>query len=282
MENPFEKRRHSWNVLPTVALAAASTMFIGCTPTSEMASETEPTSEETVAAVDPHTLLAAVLAHPERPDADREDDANRRPGDVLAFFGIEPEMKVLDLLAGGGYYTEILSRYLGADGEVIFHNNQQYVDFLGEALDQRLAGGRLANVASMVVGLNDLELPQDALDAAILILGYHDTYWEPEDGSWPKVDRDRLLGEIHAALKPGAILGIVDHSARPGQETAAVVDALHRIDENVVRADLEAAGFVLDGESDVLRNAEDPLDVLVFDDSIRRRTDRFVLRYKRP
>lgn len=262
-------------------LIAFLTLASACGPSSEpRAEEPVPTPESQPSGAE--TAVREALAHPERPAVDRQDDASRKPAEVLAFFGIEPGMRVLDLLAGGGYYTEILARTVGPEGAVYFHNNQGYANFLGDELDLRVADNRLANVTAIRSELDELELPPASLDAVIFILGYHDTYWEPGNDSWPSVDRQRLLREIYDALVPGGILGIVDHAANPGGDTTAVVNELHRIDEAVVRSDIEAAGFALDAETDMLRNTEDAKDTEVFDESIRRRTDRFVLRYEKP
>ncbi len=266
-------------ILSSWCLALA--LVAGCAnePAADPAAS-EPASA--AAPLDRASRLRAAIDDPARSEEDRADDANRKPGAVLEFLGIAPGMRVLDLLAGGGYYSEILSRYLGSEGRVIIHDNPAYMGFIGETINQRLAEGRLVNAELRISDLDELELEQGSLDAVILVLGYHDLYWKPEDGSWPPVDRQRLLAELREALVPGGIFGIVDHSASPGGDTVAVVGSLHRIDESVVRREVEAAGFVLDGESDALRNPEDSRALPVFDPAIRRRTDQFVLRYKKP
>ena len=124
--------------------------------------------------------ISAALAHPAR-EVDRADDANRKPGEVLDFVGVEPGMRVLDLLAGGGYYTEILSRVVGNEGSVIFHNNAAYRQFLGEALAKRTAGSRLPNVEVLDDEVADLEFEAGELDAVMFVLGFHDIYYK-DDG----------------------------------------------------------------------------------------------------
>jgi len=225
--------------------------------------------------------IAAAVAHPDRPDEHRADDAQRKPQRILEFFEVEPGMRVLDVLAGGGYYTELLARVVGPRGQVVFHNNQPFVDFMGEGIAARTAGGRLPNVKPLQVELPDLDLPDGGYDAVFMILVYHDLFWDPADGSWPSVDLRAFLAEVHTALKPGGILAIVDHSAPPGSDLTRTASTLHRIDEAAVKRQITGAGFLLEGETDLLRNADDTLAVGVFDPSMRRRTDRFVLRFRK-
>ena len=169
---------------------------------------------------------------------------------------------------------------MGAEGEVIAHNNQAYISFI-ENLDERYAGDRLANVTRLDAEVPELSLEPGSLDAVVFILGYHDIWFKPEDGGWPEISHESLLGTLHGALKPGGVLGIVDHSALAGAELEKTTNELHRIDEAVVREQVEAAGFTLEAESDVLRNPADDRTVLVFDDSIRRQSDRFVYRFRK-
>jgi predicted methyltransferase len=265
-----------------VALAVTPFGLVGCGGDRPAAPEGAPVAAAPAEEAYSDAAVGAAVASPERPEADRADDAARQPGDVLAFFEIAPGMTVLDLLAGGGYYTELLSRAVGADGRVLFHNNDAYVGFVGEAIEQRTAGGRLANVEPLVAEVNELELDPGSLDAVIFVLGYHDIYYAPEDGSWPPIDRDRLLAELHAALRPGGVLGIVDHAAEAGADPTDTGNRLHRIDPELVREQVTAAGFELVAESDVLRNPEDDHTQVVFDPAIRRKTDRFVMRFRKP
>ena len=224
--------------------------------------------------------VSHAVGNADRPPSDREDDSARKPGEVLSFFGIEPGMDVLDLLGGGGYYTEIAARTVGAEGSVLFHNNQAYLSFLGEAVTERIAGDRLSNVTPLNAEVDDLEIAADSLDAAIFVLGYHDIYFK--DTGWNPIDPARLLGKLFAALRPGGVLGVVDHAAANGSDPWDAGTNLHRIDEAYVTREIEAAGFTLESTSDLLRNPEDDRTVLVFDPSMRRKTDRFILRFRRP
>lgn len=224
--------------------------------------------------------ISAALSHSDRPEVDRPDDAKRKPGQVLEFFGIEPGMDVLDLLAGGGYYTEIVSRAVGPEGSVIFHNNQPYREFLGEAIDNRTVNNRLPNVKALTAEVNHLKLEAGQLDAILFVLGFHDIYYE--DDSWPAIDGEKLLEKLYDGLRPGGILGIVDHSAKAGSDPVDSGSTLHRIDEAFAKQQIEAAGFTLEASSDILRNAGDDRSIQVFDESIRRQTDRFVLLFRKP
>ena len=113
-------------------------------------------------------------------------------------------------------------------------------------------------------------------------LNYHDTYWESARFRFARMDPDGFLRTVFQSIKPGGTIVVVDHVANPGGDTRAVVEALHRIDPAVLRADYERAGFVFDGESNLLRNPQDDHSKLVFDPSIRGHTDRAVMRFRRP
>ena len=216
---------------------------------------------------------------PERSAEDRARDAAEKPVEVLAFFGLRPGMRVADVMSGGGYYSEILSRVVGPGGEVIAQNNAPYVAYAGEEPDQRFGGGRFSNVRRVKSELEDMGFGENTLDLALFVISWHDAYWIGKD--WPKVDTDKFMANLFAAVKPGGIVAVVDHVAAPGAGIS-VIDALHRIDPDFVRAEFKRAGFVFDGESDLLRNAADDHTKEVFDKSIRRKTDRFVFRFRKP
>ena len=221
------------------------------------------------------------LASKDRPAADRVRDTPRKSAEVLRFFGIEPGMAVLDLYSGGGYYTEILSYLVGEQGRVVAHNNSTYLNFARNELAMRFAPGRLPNVERLVAENNELRLPPASFDAVLMTDVYHDIYYVDEKAGWPRIDGPALLAELYAALKPGGLLGIVDHAALPGAppETGGT---LHRIDPGLLKADITAAGFVLEGESDVLMNPADDRTKSAFDPSVRGRTDQVVLRFRKP
>jgi len=226
--------------------------------------------------------IASALASPDRPAADREQDARRKPAEFLEFAGIEPGMTVLDAFSAAGYYTELLSRVVGQDGKVIAYNNPPYAKFAEKGIATRYAGGRLPNVEQVTVDVEKLELEPSSLEAAIFVMSFHDLYWRPADGSWPPTDPARMLATLRGALKPGGVVVVQDHVAKPGGDTAAVVNELHRIDPATVRSEFERAGFVFDGESAMLAHPGDDHTKLVFDPAVRGKTDQFVYRFRRP
>jgi predicted methyltransferase len=226
--------------------------------------------------------IASALAAPGRLPSDREQDASRKPAEVLAFFGVKPGMTVLDLFSGGGYYTEILSGIVGPEGRVYAHNNTPYLSFSKKDIDARYADpSRLPNVERILAENDAIELPENTFDFVLMSMVYHDIYLVDEENGWSRIDGPKMLAEIHASMKPGTVLGVIDHVAAPGSppETGGT---LHRIDPDLLKRDITAAGFVFDAESDVLRNPADDHTKPVFDESIRGHTDRVVYRFRRP
>lgn len=224
-------------------------------------------------------LIQAAVDNPAREATDRDRDAGRKPGKIIEFMGIKPGMTVMEMLAGSGYYAEILSKVVGETGQVIALNNKSYMAFTKDALVKRLEQpGRMQNVTLQIAEINDMELKKDNLDAIFLVLSYHDFYFVDEKSGWPKVDVARTLAQIHGALKKGGILAVVDHAAVKGapRETGST---LHRIDPDLVTAELEAAGFVLKATSDALLNPEDDMSKPMYDKSVRGKTNRFVYRF---
>jgi predicted methyltransferase len=221
--------------------------------------------------------LAARLASEDRAAEDRARDAGRRPADVIAFLGIEPGMTVLDLIAAGGYYTEVLSIAVGPGGKVYAQNNDFVLKMRDGANDKamtaRLAAGRLKNVERLDREVAELGLAPDSVDAAITALNFHDIY----NGRGPDA-ASAFLAAVYAVLKPGGVLGIVDHSGRPDANN----EELHRIEETKAQAVVEPSGFLLEAKSDVLRNPEDDRSRYVFAEGLRGRTDRFVWRLRKP
>ena len=130
--------------------------------------------------------------------------------------------------------------------------------------------------------VDELQLAPASLDAALFVMSYHDAYWRPADGSWNRTDPDEMLRRLYVALKPGGVVVVQDHVARPGGDTAKVVDELHRIDPAVVRSAFERAGFDFDGASEMLAHPADDHTKLVFDESIRGKTDQFIYRFRKP
>jgi len=228
------------------------------------------------------TAIEAALASPDRPKADLEQDARRKPREILGFLGVEPGMRVLDAMSAGGYYTELLARVVGVKGQVIAYNNPPYAKFAEKGIAERYAGDRLPNVRQVTAPIDGLELAPASLDAVIFVMAYHDLYWRPDDGSWDGTDPAALLEKLRAALKPGGVIVVQDHVAIAGGDAAAVVDRLHRIDPALVKQDFARAGFDFDGESAVLAHPDDDHSTLVFDPAVRGKTDQFVFRFRKP
>lgn len=222
---------------------------------------------------------AVDLQAPGRLDGDRERDPFSKPAEVIAFAKVVPGDVILDVLGGGGYYSELLSQEVGPQGRVVLHNNQAYLPYVGEELETRfLKPERLPNVQRLQKELDQLELQAESFDKVFFVLGFHDLYYR--DNGW-HVDADRFVEQIKAALKPGGTLLVIDHAARPGtgKEDA---QALHRIERDFVIADLERHGFRLVGSSELLANPKDPRTGTPFTPEMRRRTERFVLRFEKP
>ena len=218
------------------------------------------------------------LADPGRSSADRDRDITSLPAETLRFFGVPSSGVVLDLFAGGGYYSEILTRVMGNQGTVYLHNNQAYLGFAGEALEERLRGDRLPNVVRYDREIDAIDLPENSVDLVLMVMTYHDLYYVTD--GW-KLDPDSFFDTVHRVLKPGGVLAIVDHAAAPGSGSTAAQE-LHRIDKEFARRDIEGRGFKFDGESTLLENPQDPLTASVFDPAIRGRTSRFMYRFVEP
>lgn len=227
------------------------------------------------------TIYQQAVADEDRSAADRERDARELPAEVLAFAGIKPGMRVADVLAGGGYYSELLSRVVGPNGEVLLVNNPPYADFGKEGLAKRFTPGRLSNVKRSVVQNDDLKLGTGTLDAIVMVMAYHDLYWVSEKDGWPAVDAKQFLGQLARALKPGGVLLIVDHAAEEGTGSS-VAGTLHRIGEQFARKDFESHGLRFEGSFDKLRNPADDRSAGVFNPAVRGRTDRFAHLYRKP
>ncbi len=229
----------------------------------------------------PTGTIQQVLSHPDRSDADRKTDAFRKPEAILNFFQVAPGQTVLDVFAGGGYYSELLARSVGGKGRVDAFNNKAYVDFIGAELNTRLANNRLPNVHRIDAEVDALTLAAKHYDLIFASMAFHDAYYADPEGGWPAMDRLALYRKLFQALKPGGVLAVIDHSARAGRGSDDA-KTLHRIEEDLLRRELEQAGFRLEASSDVLRNPQDDRSLSSFEARIRFQTDRFVLRFKRP
>jgi predicted methyltransferase len=218
--------------------------------------------------------VQTVLDAYDRLAEDKAQDAGRRPGMTLTFFGLTTGQSVAEIVPGEGYFIELLARTVGPTGKVYGVNNKMVLEKSGDKWQKRLERAFNKNVVRLDREL-DAPFPAEVndLDAVVILQSYHDLYWLG-------VDRAALNKAIFAALKPGGIYGVVDHLARSGSG-ASQVKTLHRIEGSEVKKDVEAAGFVLDGEATFLRNPRDTKD-WSSNDSGHGTTDRFVYRFKKP
>jgi predicted methyltransferase len=225
--------------------------------------------------------VAAAVSAPGRPADAIALDAGRRPAEVLAFGGLRRGDSALDLFTGSGYFAEIMGRAVGPRGHVVAWEPANFVNERSRAgLDA--IRQRTPNFSWFQSPNNVLALPASAFDFVMINLNYHDTYWESARFRFARMDPDGFLRTVFQSVKPGGTVLVIDHVANPGRDTRAEVEANHRILPATARADFERAGFVFDGESDLLRNPQDDHSKGVFDASIRGHTDRFVYRFRRP
>jgi predicted methyltransferase len=245
------------------------------------AAPAEPAAPAAPAATADAAAIDASIASTERSKEDTEQDSWRRPAEVLKFMELRPGLHALDYFAASGYYTELMSRVVGADGKVIAYNNDEYRKFSGEGPTKRYGGNRLPNVTEVTSPVEAVKLDPASLDAVLFMQGYHDLYWRPKDGSWPKTDAAKALAQLVPALKPGAVVVVVDHVANAGGEPTETVTAMHRIDPAVIKRDFEAAGLTFDSESPVFANPADDHTKEVFDKSIRHKTDQVMYKFKK-
>ncbi len=216
---------------------------------------------------------AAIVAAPDRSDADRQTDARRHPAEMLAFAGARPGMKVLDMGAGAGYSTELMARAVGPDGKVYAQESAAVMERVKDKFDIRARSPAMKNVVLLVRNYDDPLPPElGGLDLITFFFAYHDVTYMP-------ADRTEMNRKMFAGLKPGGFLVIADHSARAGDGTG-VAKTLHRIEESTLRKEIEAAGFKLAGEADFLRDPADPRDAAVFRSAVP--VDEFVLKYQKP
>jgi predicted methyltransferase len=220
--------------------------------------------------------------NPARSAKDREVDERRKPAEILRYFEITPGMRVFDVFAGGGYYSEIISYLVGSQGSVALYNNAPWDRFVAKSVEERLADNRLPNVNRIVEAPEAINAIENGYDAAIFVLGMHDLYYVDADQGWVAIDRARFLKNIYKILKPGAVFGVIDANAEHGADNQVIGQKLHRADPKVMIEDLLAAGFEFEGQSDLLANAEDDKTTSVFLPINRYNTDRSVLKFRKP
>ena len=218
--------------------------------------------------------IAAAVADPARPATDTARDAARKPAQIVAFAGVKPGDKVAEMMPGGGYFTRILAKTVGSKGHVYalvptgFANRPGGLDALNALAAQ------YGNVTVVPTDLASFKL-----DAPVDVVWTSENYHDFHNG--PTANIAGLNAAVFAALKPGGVYYIEDHAAAAGSGVTAT-STLHRIDPAAVISEVEAAGFKLDGQSKLLANAADAHDKPVFDPSVRGKTDKLALRFKKP
>jgi predicted methyltransferase len=225
--------------------------------------------------------VAAALASPSRSADNVKLDESRKPAEVLNYLGLKRGMSVLDLFGANAYWAEITAQVVGPKGHVlVWAPTQFYKGDTQKTFEAFMA--KNPNVSIVSSPFEAPALPKRTADLVILNLDYHDTYWQSEKYGIPRMDPAVFLKAVYAAMKPGAVIGVIDHVASPNTDTRATVERLHRIDPEVIKADFKRAGFVLVGTSDILRNPADDHSLLVFDPKIRGKTDRAFFKFRKP
>lgn len=215
---------------------------------------------------------AAIIAAPDRADSDRQTDKRRDPVKLLAFTGVKSGMSVLDMGAGGGYSTELMARAVGASGKV-YAQDHDIAPRAKERFEARMKTDAMKNVTLLDRPFDD-PVPAEVhdLDLITFFFYYHDT-------TYMNVDRAAMNKKLFAALKPGGLLIVADHSAKDGAGTS-VGKTLHRIEEAALKREVLAAGFRLAGEGDFLRHPEDTREEKIFGAKVP--IDEFVLKFQKP
>ena len=226
------------------------------------------------ATMEPAPDYRNIVISPDRTDADRTIDQRRDPQKLLEFYAVRPGMRVLDMSAGRGYNAELLARVVGPTGRVYAQNSPGLIfPATKTAIEERMKAPAMKNVVYVVRDFEDPAPPEARnLDLVTFNFNYHDTVWLG-------TDRARMNRAVFAALKSGGVYIVADHSAKPGAGTG-VTKSLHRIEESIVRQEVQAAGFRLAAEGDFLRNPADPRDVQVQKNPVR--NDEFVLKFVKP
>lgn len=219
---------------------------------------------------------AMALADPVRPAEDRARDAARQTAGTLAFARVRPGQQIADMIIGGGYFTRVFSAAVGPEGRVTAWQPAEFIGFQASYGESLTAVDALSNVDAIRSPIGAPEFPS-GLDLVFTAQNYHDLHLAP----FPADTASKVNAAVFRALKPGGLYVIIDHHAAAGSGLAAA-DTLHRIDIEAVKREVTAAGFVLDGSSDILAAPADPLTASVFDPSIRGQTSQFMLRFRKP
>jgi predicted methyltransferase len=217
--------------------------------------------------------IAAAVADPGRPEADTARDANRKPAESLAFAGVKPGQQIVDFFPGGGYFTRILAKAVGPKGHVIALTPAGVPEKFAAAATAIAADPAYSNVTAVQEGVDKLD--PASIDIFWTAQNYHDLHNAKD------LDVVALDKAVFASLKPGGTFLVIDHAAAAGSGFNDT-STMHRIDVEAVKKEVESAGFVLAGKSDLLKNPDDPHTAKVFDPSIKGKTDQFILKFKKP
>lgn len=253
-----------------IILAAAFALAACSTASDEVHSD-----HSALSAISP--VVVAAVADPRRPEEDRARDANRHPAETLAFSHVRRGARVGEFLSGSGYFARLFAVAVGEEGRVYPIVRPEGAAANWERPIIEIAA-QYPNMQVVRTTYEALTFPEP-LDVIFTAQNYHDFALT----RYAFGDRHAVNRAAFAALKPGGYYIVIDHSAIAGTPVSTDAESsIHRIDEATVRREVEAAGFVFDGSSDVLRNADDPRTANVFDPAIRGRTDQFMLRFRKP
>jgi predicted methyltransferase len=224
--------------------------------------------------------IAAAIADGNRPDADKQRDADRKPAETLAFTGVKTGAQIAELLPGGGYFTRIFSKAVGSSGHVYALVPARSPDAPADMPDFAArvkaiaADPNYANVSVVVEPFSQLGVPAP-VDLVWTSQNYHDLH------NLPGLDVGVFNKMVFDDLKPGGIYLVLDHTAEAGSG-GRDTKTLHRIDPETVKKEVLAAGFVFVGGSDLLRQPSDRRSLKVFDPTVRGKTDQFILKFRKP
>ncbi|WP_265570247.1 methyltransferase [Sphingomicrobium nitratireducens] len=229
---------------------------------------------------EPADIAAAVADTDNRREDNVALDANRHPVEMLAFGGLKQGMRVLDLFGANLYWSELMAPALGPDGLIVIWNPNQFLSPEAKAGFEAFH----ARQPRTVLIHSPMENPilGSGYDLVLMNLDYHDVYWESEKYKISRMEPATWTGAIAKAMAPGGVLLLADHRAKSGAAPRESVEAYHRIDPAVVVRDFTAAGLVLEEESELLANPADGRETNVFAPDIRGKTDRFLLRFRKP
>lgn len=232
------------------------------------------------ASADHHTPIEQAVANPDRPETDTVRDAGRKPAKVLAFYGVEPGMTVVDLHSGGGYFTRILSGTVGDDGTVIAHNGANTPEERRTAVAEQYS--EMKNIDLAFANPEDIDAADGSVDVVLLGLVYHHWHYNEATGEEQPANLEGRLANVYRMLKPGGVFGIVEHLA-PEESGRAASAANHRVPEDIVIMDLTGAGFTFEGASDVHDDHDvDDINIDWHDTTPRGETRRWVHLYRKP